>query len=278
MKIRETAEFIYKFIHKMARDRVRAHAAEAGFFIIMSIFPILMLMLTLLRYTPLTPEQIVFTVEEITPFEVAPEIQPIIDSIFQHSSALISWTAVVALWTAGKAILGVSDGLNSIFGIEEHRNYVLIRIRCACHAFVMILALGLSLSILVFGYSIQDYLVRKFPLLTRYQEELTVLPTGIALVILSFLFAVLYAFLPNRRLPFLKQVPGAIFAAVSWAVFSYAFSIYLDYAGNMSVIYGSLTTLVVVMLWLYFCMYLLFVGAEINHYLSHPEMFDLELS
>ena len=102
---------------------------------------------------------------------------------------------------------------------------------------------------------------------------MVVLPTGLALVILALLFAVLYTYLPNRKMAFIRQLPGAVFTSVAWAVFSYVFSIYLEYASNMSVLYGSLTTLVVVMLWLYFCMYLLFIGAEINQYLSAPELF-----
>ena len=79
-------------------------------------------------------------------------------------------------------------------------------------------------------------------------------------------------------MPLCKPIlsPGAVFTSVAWAVFSYVFSIYLEYASNMSVLYGSLTTLVVVMLWLYFCMYLLFIGAEINQYLSAPELFTLD--
>ena len=140
----------------------------------------------------------------------------------------------------------------------------------------MILALVVSLGILVFGYGIESYLLEKFSFLMNYQDSMIVLPTGLALVILILLFAVLYTYLPNRKMVFIRQLPGAVFTSVAWAVFSYAFSIYLEYASNMSVLYGSLTTLVVVMLWLYFCMYLLFIGAEINQYLSVPELFALD--
>ena len=93
--------------------------------------------------------------------------------------------------------------------------------------------------------------------------------TGIA-------FAVLYYVPPKPEDGVYPPAAGCVFTSVAWAVFSYVFSIYLEYASNMSVLYGSLTTLVVVMLWLYFCMYLLFIGAEINQYLSAPELFTLD--
>lgn len=275
-KIHNIITLIMRFTKKIGRDRVRAHAAEAAFFIIMSVFPILMLLLTMLRYTTLTSDQIIFTIEELTPFAITQELQPVVDSIFSQSTALVPWTALVAVWTAGKGILGLSDGLNSIFQIEETKNYFVIRFRCACYTVVMVIALIVSLFILVFGYSIETFLLKKIPLLTAYQDELTVLPTSVALLILLIIFTVLYTFLPNRRMRFFHQIPGAVFTAVSWGLFSYVFAIYLKYAKNMSVLYGSLTTLIVVMLWLYSCMYLLFIGAEINHYLANPEMFPLD--
>ena len=215
-KIYNVITLIMRFMKKIGRDRVRAHAAEAAFFIIMSVFPILMLLLTLLRYTTLTTEQIIFTIEELTPFAITQELQPVVDSIFNQSTALVPWTALVAVWTAGKGILGLSDGLNSIFQIEETKNYFVTRFRCACYTVVMVLALTVSLFILVFGYSIETYLLKKIPLLTAYQDELTVLavnvcfplpPADLSAWLLpdSFAFFVVFS-LPERFL--LPELPA----------------------------------------------------------------------
>lgn len=269
-------QLIRKFTVKMDSDRIRAHSAEAAFFIIMSVFPMLMLLLTLVQFTPLTQEQVLYALNEITPFEIRGLIEPTVSSLFNRSSAIVSWTAIAALWTAGKGIMGIADGLNSINRITERRNYIVTRLRAASYTIVLILALTVSLGILVFGYSIVDFLRGRVRLLEKYPSTIMLLPLSIAMVILIFLFMVLYTFLPNRYLKFRRQFPGAVFTAVSWALFSYAFTIYLDFAVNMSVIYGSLTTLIVVMLWLYACMYLLFMGAEINQYIAHPELFTLQ--
>ncbi len=268
-------DLILRFMYKMDRDRVRAHSAEAAFFIIMSFFPVLMLLLTLVQFTPITQQQVMITIEDITPMGMSEVLEPIVDAIYNQPIAVISWTAIAALWTAGKAIMGLADGMNSICGVQKTKNYLVTRIRAAFYMVLMILALILSLAILVFGYSIQEYLSKRFPNLGRYTGDLLVTPMAIALLVLILLFVVLYTFLPDVRQKFFRQFPGAVFAAISWAVYSYGFSLYLDYAGSMSVIYGSLTTLVVVMLWLYGSMYLLFIGAEINHYLTQPEMFSL---
>lgn len=272
--IRWASDLIYKFMKKMAEDRVRAHSAEAAFFIMMSVFPVLMLLLTLVQYTPLRQEDVVTAIEQIVPFEVNSMLEPLVDSIYRQSTALLSWSALIAVWVAGKGIMGLTDGLNSIQGVTETRNYFIVRLRAACYTLVMIVALIISLVILVFGYSLQRYLRRIVPLLNEYQDIMLLVPTVIALIILILLFLAMYMFLPNQKKTFRSQFPGAVFAAFSWALFSYAFSVYLEYATNMSVLYGSLTTLVVVMLWLYCSMYLLFIGAEINHYIEAPQEFE----
>lgn len=275
-KVGKIYELIQMFLRKISRDKVRAHAAEAAFFVIMSAFPILMLLLTLIQFTPLTPQQVLFALEEITPFSLSDIIEPEINRLFSQSSALVPWTALVAVWAAGKGMMGLTDGLNSVYQHDETRGYIATRIRSACYTVVLIFTLIICLGVLVFGYSLQNYLKRRILFLKKYPDTALILPMCIALVIMILAFTLFYKFLPNHKMSFKSQLPGAIFTAVAWAVFSYAFSIYLEFAENMSVIYGSLTTLVVVMLWLYICMYLLFIGAEINHYIAYPELFTLD--
>ncbi|MCC8051693.1 MAG: YihY/virulence factor BrkB family protein [Clostridiales bacterium] len=270
----DTVRFARNVLKKLNADQVRAHAAEAAFFIMMSCFPILMLLMTMLKFTSISPEALITTLEDITPFEVRDLIEPIVNSIYSQSVALISGTAIAAVWTAGKSVLGMADGLNTIYRIEDTRNYFVVRLRAAAYILVLVAALGFSVVILVVGYSARDYVSEMIPLLQYFPDFSTILPALLTMLILAVLFLLMYSYLPGRRMRPASQLPGAIFAAIFWSVFSFIFSIYLDYSTNMSVLYGSLTTLVVVMLWLYVCMYLWFIGAEINHYLAAPELFS----
>jgi membrane protein len=85
--------------------------------------------------------------------------------------------------------------------------------------------------------------------------------------ILTLFFLLLYLVIPNRKSKLLAELPGAVTTAGGWIGVSYLFSFYIDHRSGNSFAYGSLTTLALAMLWLYFCMYLLFVGAEINVFL-----------
>lgn len=273
-KGQETIRFARNVLQKVSRDQVRAHSAEAAFFLMMSCFPILMLLLTLLKYTSISAEELVIAVEDVTPFAVRDLIEPIVESIYSQSVALVSGTAVAAVWTAGKSVLGMADGLNTIYRIEENGNYFVVRLRAAAYIVALVASLGFSIVILVVGYSARDFVSERMTLFQYLPDFGTILPALLTMLILTGLFVLMYSYLPGKRMRVSSQLPGAIFASISWSIFSFLFSFYLDFSTNMSVIYGSLTTLVVVMLWLYVCMYLWFIGAELNHYLAAPELFS----
>ena len=91
--------------------------------------------------------------------------------------------------------------------------------------------------------------------------EVRIVITPIVLMIFSLL---IYKFLPNRRDKILRQLPGAVFAAIGWMIVSWIFSVYVDVFRGFSSMYGSLTTIVLIMLWMYFCMYSILLGGEVN--------------
>lgn len=271
---RDTMLFVRNVLKKVSADQVRAHAAEAAFFSLMSSFPVLMLLMAMLKYTAISPDTLMSALETMMPPEMRNMIEPLVDSIYSQSAALISGTAAAAIWMSGKSVLGMADGLNVIYRIENTENYFLMRLRAAVYILVLVAALGLSVAILAVGYHAGDLVSERVSLFQHLPNFGMIILTALAMVILVVLFLLMYSYLPGRRKRLSSQLPGAVFASVSWGIFSFAFSRYLNYSTRMSVIYGSLATLVAVMLWLYVCMYLWFIGAEINHYLEKPELFS----
>ena len=89
----------------------------------------------------------------------------------------------------------------------------------------------------------------------------------VLLAILLFFFLIMYIVLPNRKTSLIYELPGAILSSLGWIGFSYGFAFYIDNMANFSYVYGSLTAIVLLLLWVYFCMYILFIGAEVNYFL-----------
>jgi membrane protein len=116
----------------------------------------------------------------------------------------------------------------------------------------------------VFGNRLYLWVEVKFPVFKNLALLIISLRTIIGLITLMVFFLVIYVAIPNRKTKVMNELPGALICAAGWMGFSYAFSFYIDHSSNYATMYGSLTTIVILMLWLYFCMYILFIGAEIN--------------
>lgn len=108
------------------------------------------------------------------------------------------------------------------------------------------------------------YLEKSIPTLTNISVLIVCIRTALSIVVLILFFALIYKALPDKKLSFRRQIPGAIFATAGWLIFSYLFNIYINNFSNYSYIYGSLTAIILFMLWMYFCMIILLAGAELN--------------
>ena len=257
-------EMIRGFLKRLNKDHVGAYAAQSAYFILLSFIPFVLLLVTLVKYTPLTQEIVTTALIRMVPEEFSSFIRVIVNEVFGKSAAFVPVSAIIALWSAGKGVNALSKGLNCIYQVEETRGYVINRLRSAVYTLVFVVAVAVTLLLLVFGNQIQMGIAERFPVIAKVTSVLVGMRTLITLVLLCLVFLMIYKFVPNRRATLKSQIPGAMVSSVAWSLFSLAFSIYIDLTPGTVNMYGSLTTLVLIMLWLYFC--ILLIGAEINSY------------
>jgi membrane protein len=221
----------------------------------------------LVRYTPLTEEMVLTAVNNMAPKPFIPAISRMVNDIYSNVNATAFFLAIIAvLWAAGKGFVSLIDGLNAVFDIDEHRNWIRIRLYAILYTVIFLIIIVTCLVIYVLGYRIKDILMDRAPFVHRVFEIILQFRALIVTLLLTVLFTFLYVAIPNRHTKIKRQIPGALFAAVGWMGFSFVFSLYIKYSSKLSLIYGSLTTLVCVILWLYVCMYIFLVGAEVNLY------------
>lgn len=259
-------EMIRGFLKRLNKDHVGAYAAQSAYFILLSFIPFVLLLVTLVKYTPLTQEIVTTALIRMMPEEFSSFIRVIVNEVFEKSAAFVPVSAIIALWSAGKGVNALSKGLNCIYQVEETRGYVINRLRSAVYTLVFVVAVAVTLLLLVFGNQIQMGIAERFPVIAKVTSVIVGMRTMITLVLLCLVFLMIYKFVPNRRATLKSQIPGAMVSSVAWSLFSLAFSIYIDLTPGTVNMYGSLTTLVLIMLWLYFCMWILLIGAEINSY------------
>lgn len=253
---------------QLLRDmHISAHAAHACFFLILSVFPLLVLMLGILRYTALQPEDLMDLLTSLLPDALQPYAWKLISNAYGNTSKLVvSVSALTALWSAGRGIYGLQAGLNAVYGIHEKRRWLVSRILCAAYTFLFVLVLLLTLVLNVFGNTIVRFLQQRpgFWL----QIDLTALRFFLPVAVQSLLFCAMFMYLPNVRHGFWESLPGALFGAFGWMSASGLFSVYVDYFPRYANIFGSVYAAALASLWLYVCVSILFYGALLNRFLA----------
>lgn len=276
MTIKIIFHTIVNFFRKSREDHVAAYAGQATLFILISFFPFLMFLLTLIRYLPITESNIMIIIDYMFPNNISPMFIRVIAEAYDKGSATImSITAVTALWSASRGFIALARGLNCVYGIKETRGYLKTRIASALYTLVFALILVITLVFLVFGNRLYVWLGDVFPVIKDTALIIISLRAIVGLAILIIFFIILFLAIPNRKSRLTDELPGAIVAAGGWMGFSYLYSFYIDNMANMSNTYGSLAAIIFLVLWLYFCMYILFIGGEINDVLASKSIQDL---
>lgn len=263
-KVKNYYENIMKYTGDIAADHVGAYAAQTSYFFMLCMIPIILLLLTLVQYTPVTKADVMTAVIQVFPTSVDSLITSIVNQVYNQSTGVIPVTIIVALWSAGKGVLAITTGLNCVYKCRETRNYIFLRIRATIYTLMFLVVILLLLILSVFGNSLNIFIAEHVPIMKRFADkliEVRIIITPVVLIVFSLLS---YKFLPNRRDKLLRQLPGAVFTSIGGMVVSWIFSVYVDIFKGFSSMYGSLTTIVLIMLWMYFCMYSLLLGGELN--------------
>ena len=265
---KSTVGLILGFVKRMQEDHIGAYAAQAAYFLIMSFIPFVLVLTALVQYTPLTYRMLRQAILGFVPFNLQDFVLKIIAEVFTKSAAVVPISGLFALWSSGKGMQSLIAGLNVIYHVKETRNWLTNRLYSMLYMFLFVLAIIISLLLLVMGNRIHAALVIHAPLLGRMLGRLLSAKTFLVFVVLFLVFLVLYRYLPNRKASLKSQVPGAFIIAVAWSLFSYFFSLYFTFFPNFSNMYGSLSALIMVMLWLYVCMNLAAVWGRDRMHIS----------
>ncbi len=250
--------------------KIPIYASYTSYFMVLSVFPTLVLLLSLLRYSGLQVDTLTGFLDGFLPAALMPSIEKLILSTYYNSTGvMISFSAATALWSASRGMYGLLTGLNSVYKVSENRGYLFTRTISVFYTFLFLLVLLLTLILHVFGNSLLAMFhagnSHVLDLLTKIVQSrfLTLL------FVQTILFTAIFMALPNRRNSLKESLPGALLASLGWLLFSKLYSIYVEHVTIYTTIYGSVYAVALSMLWLYCCLSIVFYGGALNHYLSN---------
>ena len=241
----ELKKRVEQLLARIAAMQIPIYAGNASFFLLLSVFPIVSLLLSLLPYTPLTLEHLLGFCAQLAPDWLMRLLEYFIRTLYKSSSAaIISASVVLTLWSASKGMLSLL---------------------CVLYTVGMLLALLLTLGLYVGGQALLTFLLaRGFSFAAVLEPVLQNLHLY-SLVLLTALFTGVFLALPDKRQRFVHVLPGAAGAACAWVIYSEIYSWYVNHIVKASALYGSLSVLLLMLLWLYACISILFYGALLNH-------------
>lgn len=264
--VKGTRRVIDRFLYEFREDSVSAYAAQAAFFVVISVFPLIMLLLTLIKYLPFFDNGVPMIQFDMFPHDLNVFATSALEEIVNKSSnAVLSISAVTALWSASKGVYSIFQGLSSVYSVKDSRDWLTMRLLAVVYTLFFLLMLILALGFLVFGNSIYQAVFNFLPLAA---DKVEIISRGIKWLlgfgVLVLFFEIIYIAVPDRKSSVFEELPGSLVSAVGWVGFSYLYSFYIENFSNYANVYGSLTAVVLLMLWLYFCMYIMLFGAEVN--------------
>lgn len=252
-------------VHQM---HIPLHAGYTAYFLILSVFPALLLVLSMLRYTGLQVEALIELLRDFLPEALMGAVEELVYSTYLHSNgAVVGVAAVTALWSASRGVYGLLQGLNAIYDVSENRGYFYTRAISVVYMFLFLLVLLLTLFLHVFGGTLLNMLTMVDNPVVIFLVDLIDFRFFLLLVLQSVIFTAMFMTLPNKRNRFLDSLPGGVLASLGWLVFSDLYSIYVENFSSYANIYGSVYAIALSMLWLYCCMSILFYGGALNRYL-----------
>ena len=255
-KLKQLAEYL-------GEQKVSLYAANASFFLILSIFPVLVILLALMRYTGLQVESFTNLLSDMVPGPLMPMVNRLVLSAYVNSSGtMLSLSAIAALWSSSRGMYSFVLGLNAIYDVKEDRGYVRTRLLSVGYTFAFLIVLLLTLVLHMFGSDLL-HLLDDLPI-PAFLLSLLDMRVFVLLILQTALFCAMFVVLPNERNRLAESLPGALLAAIGWQVFTNVYSEYSQRFTAYASIYGSVYTVALGMLWLYFCICIVFYGGVLN--------------
>lgn len=255
--------------YRFSDNNVVGTGAQLTYFLLLSIFPFLIVLLNALSMTSLASEEMIGEFIQYVPADVEVIISSFLNDVIQSSSqGLLSIAAIGGLWTASSGVKAVIRAINKAYDYSENRSFLKLKgLSLVFTLFLLIMIILVFMTLVLgelIGKLISDYLGIQHLFLTLWRY----LRFAIPLFFMILTFALLYKYSPNIRgrhsISLRTTLPGAIFSSLAWIALSVLFSYYVSSFGNYAVTYGSLGGVIVLLVWLFISSIVIVLGGEIN--------------
>lgn len=252
-------------------DDMTTYASALAYQIFFSIFPFIIFLIALLGFLQLTDffgwlrEQ----AQLLLPQEVMPQFNEIIDGLQDQKPGLMSFGVIIALWSASSAIRATMNALNVAYDVKEGRPAWKLYPLSILYTLGLATLVSVAAVLMVVGPQAIQWLTQYIGLEQLFVTLWTWLRWPVALFLLILIVAIVYYVAPDVEQDFRFITPGAVLAVTVWIAASVGFNIYVSKFGDYDATYGSIGTIIVLLLYFFISAAVMLFGAEINAVIEH---------
>lgn len=254
-------------LKRIKNDEITAYAAQTTYFLILSIFPFLIFFITVMGRMNL----IALGINEFTntlsfvPTEIATLLDDVLADITAvQTDTIASVSIIITVYSASRGVRAIMRAMNKAFDLRETRGFLQKMFISFVYTLGLALIIVIALALVVFGKAIGGLLFGWLGISRYYVTVWNLIRLFVPILLTVVVLAFIYRATPNVRLKFKNVLPGTLFATCASFIASYIFSYYINNFGNYSVVYGSIGSIIVLLLWLYIISIILILGGEVN--------------
>lgn len=261
--------FASQFFKSIAKNEITGSGAKLTYYFILSIFPFLIFLLSIISFTPLVGEEVIITLIAILPNEAKSVVSGIVNELVaSRSETLLSTSFILTLWTGSLGITGLFRSINKAYNVEETRPFWKHKLLSVIFTIALAALIIIVLLTLVFGEIIANQIFIYLGAQDFFYQFWHFMRIIVPLLSLITTFVGLYIIAPStskgNRIKLRYALPGAIFTSIGWIIASIVFSFYVRNFSNYTATYGSLGGIIVLLLWLNLTNMIIVIGAEVN--------------
>ena len=265
LKLKNKLNILVHFIAKVENDDVFALASQLAYYLVLSFFPFMLFIMTLVGFSSLSSSEILEGLSTVLPKKILELTQSTIREVSDNQyTGLLGVSILLMIWTASSAFKAIIKSVNKAYDFKENRSFIKLSIISMLGILALASIIILALAMLVFGNVIGGYIKS-----TNKFYEIVLILWNIfrhvfIFIIMIIMFAFIYKLAPVKKLTWKEVIPGSVFSTVGWILVSFAFSFYIDNFNNYSRFYGSLGAVFILMTWLFLISIIIILGVEIN--------------
>jgi membrane protein len=256
--------FIVNLIKRIEGDDVTGLAAQLAYFFLLSLFPLLIFLVSMLPFLPFSEQDILNVVRSYAPPDSMKLIEVNLAEVMRGNGKLLSFSIIATIWPASNGINAIVRAFNKAYNVAESRHFIVARAMAVLLTLAMIFVFIVALLLPVFGKQIGLFLTSHLGFSDQFILLWNALRWVISSLVVFFVLTMLYWIAPNKKMTCLSVLPGSLLATIGWSLVSLGFSFYVDKFGNYASTYGSLGGIIALMVWFYLSGYIIIIGGEIN--------------